>query len=826
MSASALEIGNGSTGPSSSAEYGVVPTTSFACGASTGPVTGEGVIAADSSSLRAASSGECAGGQPTSSAGSSQLLCVPAQMSARPSVTSWPELAAADTQAQPASLQQQHSTAGTAYEKAGAVAFATAVSQAAEAAGLAGGADAALTPSAGADPHPATASAAHAALLLSLRNGNGSGGGSSSRTCSTSAVGGNSDDGSAAEGVSTDADSTRAAALSNAAAAAAEAPSAAASSLWTAASLRTLYRSRDPRLAAEPSPVPPAVAGAAPACASAAGSPVQFGAKAAGPAAPLRPLPPLPPLRRAAKTTTALLLNRVRRDPGSAACSPQAATRTAVAAAARAGGKAGGKGKRGKAAQSSIEDWIASSRPEAATGPEPVMTYAYPPDGESAGAALEAMRRSPSVLADLDGSGSSGNIMDDVQRALEAAEAAAASAEATAAAAGTGVPVEACPAAPAPTRVAPAASLWPPQRTGPLPPPRGRFDFRIRKRRARAQTPGASPPPPPMERSPAAAAAAAVAKAAATERRAFMDAVFASAVGASLAAADADAAPADAHQLTGQKRPAAAAAPAAGPRCSPSPALPVDMYTAADVEAASTAAAAAAAAARSLDACATLDAALDEWRTYRAPKVRKTPEALLRRSLLEELAARCPTSVLDLEEVPGLPRPWIRNYGQEVLDVCRNFLHVHAVRAAARQAAAAAARARRAAAGATAATGATAVPAQQRAQAPASALPAQPQVPPSAARQAAAASPPAKRQRLAGAPRSAPLPAVSVRSSDGSTRWVDERAERLRRQLLGAMGLQVCRGGMFIDELNGHRSPNHDIRVRNFVGTLFLLFSS
>eukprot|EP00198_Chlamydomonas_reinhardtii_P013251 XP_001702588.1 predicted protein [Chlamydomonas reinhardtii] len=310
LSASALEIGNGSTGPSSSAEYGVVPTTSFACGASTGPVTGEGVIAADSSSLRAASSGD-----------------------------------------------------------------------------------------------------------------------------------------------------------------------------------------RDPRLAAEPSPVPPAVAGAAPACASAAGSPVQFGAKAAGPAAPLRPLPPLPPLRRAAKTTTALLLNRVRRDPGSAACSPQAATRTAVAAAARAGGKAGGKGKRGKAAQSSIEDWIASSRPEAATGPEP----------------RHCGHRSA----------------------------------------------------------------------------RGRFRRRV---------------------------------------------------GASISVS-------------------ASAAPA-----------------------------------------------------HRRP-VRKTPEALLRRSLLEELAARCPTSVLDLEEVPGLPRPWIRNYGQEVLDVCRNFLHVHAV--------------------------------------------------------------------------------LSVRSSDGSTRWVDERAERLRRQLLGAMGLQA-----------------------------------
>ncbi|GIL64010.1 hypothetical protein Vafri_17997 [Volvox africanus] len=83
--------------------------------------------------------------------------------------------------------------------------------------------------------------------------------------------------------------------------------------------------------------------------------------------------------------------------------------------------------------------------------------------------------------------------------------------------------------------------------------------------------------------------------------------------------------------------------------------------------------------------------ALDAWRTHRARSVRKTPEALLRLGLLADLAARCPTSVLQLEDFPGLPRPFTRRYGQEVLDICRNHAHLRASRAAAAAAAAAAA---------------------------------------------------------------------------------------------------------------------------------------
>ncbi|GLI71444.1 hypothetical protein VaNZ11_016659 [Volvox africanus] len=75
--------------------------------------------------------------------------------------------------------------------------------------------------------------------------------------------------------------------------------------------------------------------------------------------------------------------------------------------------------------------------------------------------------------------------------------------------------------------------------------------------------------------------------------------------------------------------------------------------------------------------------ALDAWRTRRARSVRKTPEALLRLGLLADLAARCPTAVLELEDFPGLPRPFTRKYGQEVLDICRNHAHLRASRAAA-----------------------------------------------------------------------------------------------------------------------------------------------
>lgn len=71
---------------------------------------------------------------------------------------------------------------------------------------------------------------------------------------------------------------------------------------------------------------------------------------------------------------------------------------------------------------------------------------------------------------------------------------------------------------------------------------------------------------------------------------------------------------------------------------------------------------------------------LDEWRTHRARSVGKTPESLLRRGLLEDIASRCPLSVLELEDVPGLPRPLVRRFGQEVLDVCRNHAHLRASR--------------------------------------------------------------------------------------------------------------------------------------------------
>ncbi|GIM14909.1 hypothetical protein Vretimale_17749, partial [Volvox reticuliferus] len=79
--------------------------------------------------------------------------------------------------------------------------------------------------------------------------------------------------------------------------------------------------------------------------------------------------------------------------------------------------------------------------------------------------------------------------------------------------------------------------------------------------------------------------------------------------------------------------------------------------------------------------------ALDAWRVQRARSVRKTPEALLRLGLLADLAARCPTSVLELEDFPGLPRPFTRRYGQEILDICRNHAHMRAARAAAAAAA-------------------------------------------------------------------------------------------------------------------------------------------
>ncbi|GFR51776.1 hypothetical protein Agub_g14232 [Astrephomene gubernaculifera] len=86
-----------------------------------------------------------------------------------------------------------------------------------------------------------------------------------------------------------------------------------------------------------------------------------------------------------------------------------------------------------------------------------------------------------------------------------------------------------------------------------------------------------------------------------------------------------------------------------------------------------------------------LEQHLHDWRAARARSLRKAPDVFLRRGLLMELVEACPTSILLLEEVPGLQRTWIRLYGQEVMDVCRNYVHVRAAAEAAEMAAEAAA---------------------------------------------------------------------------------------------------------------------------------------
>lgn len=70
--------------------------------------------------------------------------------------------------------------------------------------------------------------------------------------------------------------------------------------------------------------------------------------------------------------------------------------------------------------------------------------------------------------------------------------------------------------------------------------------------------------------------------------------------------------------------------------------------------------------------------AFHAWRTTRGRSDGERPEKVLRDHLLEELVTLRPTAILQLEAVQGLTRPWVRRYGQEVLDVVRNHLHLHA----------------------------------------------------------------------------------------------------------------------------------------------------